>query len=219
MAPHRRGIRRLSVPTLSLAPRANPSLTPTPRAEFETDLNFAPAPSAKLLHTLRTGHYVLKQVVLRAREAEEREKRYRTSEKEAEKERKGKALLGFEEDRRLRREKDEREKIGRDAKAKAAAAAAAAAGSPPDPHSADADHPLFHTQGQDATQSMEVDPAHADLPPSYGQSLLAAPGSGAGRVLGSGEVVGGPPPGVRMVSRQDLDDEYEEEDDEDEEEY
>lgn len=145
-------------------------------------------------------------------EAEERENRYRQSEKEAEKERKGKAMLGFEEDRRLRKEKDEREKLVRDSRAAAAAAAAAAAPPPPDPHSVDAHHPLFNTQSN-AADTMDVDPAHGDLPPSYGASLIAS-GSG-GRVLGTGAVVGGPPPGVRMVHQQDLD----EDEDEDEEDY
>lgn len=129
-----------------------------------------------------------------------------------EKERKGKAMLAFEEDRRLRQEKDERDRIVRDSRA-AAAAAAAAAAPPPDPHSADGDHPLFNAQSSGAADSMEVDPAHDDLPPTYGASLLAA--GGGGRVLGTGAVVGGPPPGVRMVHQQDLD----EDEDEDEEDY
>lgn len=65
---------------------------------------------------------------------------------------------------------------------------------------------------------MDVDQAHGDLPPSYGASLLAA-GSG-GRVLGTGAVVGGPPPSVRMVSRQEMesDEEYEEEEGDEEDE-
>ncbi|ORY78397.1 hypothetical protein BCR35DRAFT_352901 [Leucosporidium creatinivorum] len=182
--------------------------------EYVAYLNFSSAPSSKQLHLLRTGNFVLKQVVQRAREAEEREKRYRESEKEAEKQRSGRALLQFEEDRRLRKEKDEREKIVRDARA-AATAAAAAAPPPPDPHSVDADHPLFTQDASAAT--MDVDRAHGDLPPSYGASLLAA-GSG-GRVLGTGAVVGGPPPGVRMVSRQDMESDYEEEEGEEEEDY
>lgn len=176
------------------------------------DLNFGGSPSPKQLHTLRIANLVLKTVLTRAREAEARETRYKQSEKEAEAERKGKAMLGFEEDRRLKKEKDEREKLVRDSRAAAAAAAAsaAAAAPPAEPNSADADHPLFNTQST-ADATMDVDPVHGDLPPTYGASLLAA-GSG-GRVLGTGEVVGGPPPGVRMVHQQDLE---EDEDDEEE---
>ncbi len=47
-------------------------------------------------------------VLSRVREADEREKRMRQSEAEAEAARKEKAMLGFEEDRRLKRERDER---------------------------------------------------------------------------------------------------------------
>jgi hypothetical protein len=46
--------------------------------------------------------------VEKARAAEAREKRFRESEMEVEKARKAKAMLGFEEDRRLKREKDDR---------------------------------------------------------------------------------------------------------------
>lgn len=58
---------------------------------------------------------------------------------------------------------------------------------------------------------MDVDPESGDLPPSYNSSL-----HGTGRVLGTGAVVGGHPPGhVNMVNRQDL----EEDEDDDEEGY
>lgn len=61
-----------------------------------------------MLHTLKIGQYVLTQVIGRARAAEEREMRFKDSEKDAEKARVGKAMLGFEEDRRLKKEKDDR---------------------------------------------------------------------------------------------------------------
>lgn len=51
---------------------------------------------------------MLLHVVEKARAAEEREKRFRESEKDAEKARVGRVMLGYEEDRRLKREKDDR---------------------------------------------------------------------------------------------------------------
>lgn len=76
--------------------------------EFIPYLTFSSAPTAKQLHGLRVGQFVLLHVVEKARAAEEREKRFRESEKDAEKARVGRVMLGYEEDRRLKREKDDR---------------------------------------------------------------------------------------------------------------
>lgn len=62
------------------------------------------------LHSLRVAHHVLSEVLVKARADEERGARFKNSEQEAEKARVGRALLGFEEDRRLKREKDDRDK-------------------------------------------------------------------------------------------------------------
>ena len=77
-------------------------------ADFEATLTFSPSPIPTLLHKLRCANFVLKEVNKRAIEAAEREKRFRESEVDAEKARVGKVMLGFEEDRRLKREKDAR---------------------------------------------------------------------------------------------------------------
>jgi hypothetical protein len=53
---------------------------------------------------------VLKHVVEKANAAAERSQKFRDEEKEEESKRVGRALLGFEEDRRLKREKDDRDK-------------------------------------------------------------------------------------------------------------
>ncbi|KAM0755342.1 hypothetical protein T439DRAFT_344558 [Meredithblackwellia eburnea MCA 4105] len=155
---------------------------------FEAFLTFSPSPSQALLHKLKCANFVLKEVVKRAMEAAEREKRFRESEVEAEKARVGKALLGFDEDRRLKRERDEREKIGREAKARLEAEAAA---TPPVLPATDA--------------AMAEDDEDDDPPPSYGQLH--------GRVLGTGEAVAVPnlPSHVRQVHAQDeeFDDEEE----------
>lgn len=82
-------------------------------ADFEAMLTFSPAPSPTLLHKLRCANFVLKEVNKRAIEAAEREKRFRESEVDAEKARVGKVMLGFEEDRRLKREKDARGALSR----------------------------------------------------------------------------------------------------------
>ncbi|KAI5479319.1 hypothetical protein MNV49_003837 [Pseudohyphozyma bogoriensis] len=178
---------------------------------FEAYLTFSSSPTPKLLHSLRVGNHVLGHHLARAHEAEDREKRMRESEKEAEKARVGKALLGFEEDRRLKREKDEREKLARAARL-AREAEEAANPSIVDPSSADPDavatHPLF--SGRRDASTMDVDPDlerdddYATPPPSYGMLH--------GRVLGTGappaaEAV---PEGVRMVSAQDLEESDEE---------
>lgn len=78
--------------------------------EFVPYLTFSSSPSPKLLHTLKTGHFVLLQVMEKAKAAEERESRFKESEKDAEKARVGKVMQGFEEDRRLKKEKDDRGK-------------------------------------------------------------------------------------------------------------
>ncbi|KAK4698637.1 hypothetical protein P7C70_g7634, partial [Phenoliferia sp. Uapishka_3] len=164
--------------------------------DYEEHLTFSPSPSPTLLHKLRCANFVLKDVKERAVKAEEREKRFRESEMEAEKERVGKVMLGFEEDRRLKREKDERDKIVRDSKARKAAELAAAL----------PDHPILHSGPSDAASTMEVSryddedmDEGEDAPPSYGQLH--------GRVLGTGEAVNVPAPrGVRMVNAQDEED-------------
>lgn len=75
---------------------------------FEGYLTFASSPTPAQLHKLKTAHLVLTIELGRVREADEREKRMRQSESQAEAQRKEKAMLGFEEDRRLKREKDDR---------------------------------------------------------------------------------------------------------------
>ena len=77
---------------------------------FEAYLTFASSPTPSQLHKLKTAHLVLTIVLSRVREADDREKRMRNSEAEVEAQRKEKAMLGFEEDRRLKRERDERGK-------------------------------------------------------------------------------------------------------------
>lgn len=75
---------------------------------FEGYLTFASSPTPAQLHKLKTANLVLGLKLSTVREADEREKRMRQSEAQAEQSRKEKAMLGFEEDRRLKREKDER---------------------------------------------------------------------------------------------------------------
>ncbi|KAL8276408.1 hypothetical protein RQP46_011206 [Phenoliferia psychrophenolica] len=157
--------------------------------DFEATLTFSPSPSPTLLHKIRCANYVLKDVNLRAIAANEREKRFRESEVDAEKARVGKVMLGFEEDRRLKREKDERDKIVRDAKAKQAAEAALA---PPD-------LPMMGGPS-DAASTMDIDREEEDdgqdPPPSYGALH--------GRVLGTGQAITvAAPRGVRMTHAQD----------------
>ncbi|GAA6003218.1 hypothetical protein JCM10207_001805 [Rhodosporidiobolus poonsookiae] len=84
--------------------------------EFVPYLTFTPSPTPGQLHKLRVAHHVVGLKLMQAKEAEERETRYRESEKKAEAARKEKALLGYEEDRRLRAERDERERFVRDAR-------------------------------------------------------------------------------------------------------
>ncbi|GAA6029454.1 hypothetical protein JCM8097_003687 [Rhodosporidiobolus ruineniae] len=196
----------------------------TQNVEFQAYLVFAPSPTPAQLHKLRVARHCVTQKLGQAREAEEREARYKESEKAAEAVRKEKALLGYEEDRRLRAEKDEREKIVRAARpppddsyqvrstgpSRWNGGASSSRSTPYPP-------PLSRAAvAQQQAQAQEADPEAGsdDPPPSYGELH--------GRVLGTGL----PPPGetggleergVRMVSQQDLDEDEEEDDDEEEE--
>ncbi|GAA5971358.1 hypothetical protein JCM21900_001462 [Sporobolomyces salmonicolor] len=176
--------------------------------DFTAYLVFPPSPSAKQLHALRTGHHVLELTLKRAREADEREKRYRESEKEAEKMRKRQALLGFEEDRRLRAERDARERIVREARAAV----------PPDPGvprsstspiSSSLRHGVIASAARfsgTAALPDEEEDGMGDPPPSYGELH--------GRVLATGlppQGEGSVPGGVTMVAAQDLEEEEMEE--------
>ncbi|KAM0792102.1 hypothetical protein ACM66B_004806 [Microbotryomycetes sp. NB124-2] len=151
--------------------------------DFVPYLTFPSSPSASTLHSLRVANHVLKIVLTRAREAADRQERYRASEQEVEKNRKEKALLGFEEDRRLRKEKDDRDRIVREAKAQKAKEEASTASQQP--------------QGDDNDEAGSDYPAE---PPQYNDVV------GGGRVLGTGEVVEARMPANFGVDNQDLED-------------
>ncbi|KAK4052944.1 hypothetical protein OIO90_004068 [Microbotryomycetes sp. JL221] len=152
--------------------------------DFVPYLTFSPSPSASTLYTLRVSLHVLKIVLKRAQEAAERQERYRASEQDAEQQRKQKALLGFEEDRRLRKEKDDRERIARDARL-------------------ERERREQQEQQRQQQQTREQDDAHnierrSESLPAYNDVV------GGGRVLGTGEVVSGPTSATLGISNQDL---------------